>query len=259
MKTWLTPQHYTKFAPLKTTPSMIQFNLDELNLEFSPLSPIQRVRKLYDYFNDDEVLFTSSFGTNSVGLLHLLSRIHPTQRIHFIDTTYHFEETLAYKEQFTREFGLKVVDIVPEREGNQYTLESRLWETDSNQCCAINKVQPLEKVKAQHKVWMSGLMGHQTEYRANLPIFQWKGGMLKFHPLIDLKEEHFHRYVKFFRLPQHPLKAKGYDSIGCSHCTTEGCGREGRWKGKAKSECGLHPDYFKRLLEKQQQEQRLFY
>ncbi len=232
---------------------MIQFNLDELNREFASLSPIQRVKRLYAHFEEKDVLFTSSFGANSVGLLHLLSRIRPTQTIHFIDTTYHFEETIRYKKQITEAFGLKVVDIVPEKSANEFTRQTELWATDSNQCCDVNKVQPLEKVKAQHKVWMSGLMGHQTDYRADLPIFQWKDGLLKFHPLIDVSEEHFHRYVNFFRLPQHPLKSEGYDSIGCSHCTSKGCGREGRWQGQEKSECGLHPDYFKKLLEKQGQ------
>ncbi|MEZ4887275.1 MAG: phosphoadenylyl-sulfate reductase [Chitinophagales bacterium] len=232
---------------------MIPVNVDELNREFALLSPIQRVKKLYAYFEEKDVLFTSSFGANSVGLLHLLSRIRPEQTVHFIDTSYHFEETIAYKNQIVKEFGLKVVDIVPDKVDNEYTQDVRLWETDTNKCCNINKVEPLEKVKAQHKVWLSGLMAHQTEYRADLPIFQWKDGLLKCHPLIDVSEEQFHRYVNFFRLPQHPLKAEGYDSIGCSHCTSKGCGREGRWQGQEKSECGLHPDYFKKLLEKQGQ------
>ncbi len=232
---------------------MIQINVDELNREFAPLSPIQRVKRLYNYFHEKEVLFTSSFGTNSVGLLHLMSRIRPSQKVHFIDTSYHFEDTINYKNQLTDEFGLEVVDIVPDKADNAFTRQTELWKTDTNQCCNVNKVQPLDKVKARHRVWLSGLMAHQTEFRADLPIFQWKDGMLKFHPVIDVPEEQFHRYVRFFQLPQHPLKEKGYDSIGCSHCTSKGCGREGRWQGQEKTECGLHPDYFKKLLEKQQQ------
>lgn len=215
-------------------------NLDKLNKIFQPLSFKERIRRLYDFFPEEQVLLTSSFGTNSAFLLHLISRVRPSQAVHFIDTTYHFPETIAYKKELENRWKLKIVDVRPDRHLNHFTKNEQSWKSDSDLCCSINKVMPLDEVKSEHKVWFSGLMSNQTRFRSGLEIFVQHGDIIKFHPLIDLTSEDVLRYKSFFRLPEHPLLSKGYGSVGCAHCTQKGEGRSGRWKGKGKTECGLH-------------------
>lgn len=219
-------------------------SVELLNDIFAPLPFEQRIRLLYKYFTEKEVLCTSSFGANAVFLLYWLQQIKPTQPIHFIDTTYHFPETLAYKEQLTKRYGLQVVDILPEPVENDLTRDEKWWIEHPRMCCSINKVVPLEPVKARHKVWISGLMAYQTEFRSHLRVFERQGDILKFHPFIDLDEGELLYHFSLHNLPRHPLEAEGYGSIGCLHCTKKGEGRDGRWKGQARTECGLHPSYF---------------
>lgn len=213
-------------------------DVEALNKKYTPLSPEQRIAELYTDFSN--ILLTSSFGTTSVYLLHLFSSTHPEQHVHFLDTTYHFPETLAYKERLTRTLGLNVVDLKGDEWRNKFTLQDRTWKKDPDLCCSINKVEPLEKIKAGFEIWVSGLMRGQNEHRKNLQVFEERGGILKFYPIIDQTEEQVKAYVKQHKLPAHPLARAGYASVGCTHCTSEGKAREGRWINKSKTECGLH-------------------
>lgn len=219
-------------------------SIELLNDVFTPLSFMERIQLLYKYFDQSEVLMTSSFGTKSVFLLHLISEINPLQKVHFIDTTYHFQETLQYKEQLTNLFGLDVINIKPGKAENDLTKEGEWWQDHPKMCCTINKVAPLEPIKAKHKVWISGLMSYQTSFRSRLRIFEKQGDIIKFHPIIDIDEGEFLYHLSSNELPAHPLEASGYGSVGCTHCTAQGDGRSGRWKGSSKTECGLHPGYF---------------
>jgi phosphoadenosine phosphosulfate reductase len=108
----------------------------------------------------------------------------------------------------------------------------------------MNKVVPLELIKVRHKIWISGLMSNQTNFRSELGVFEQQEDIIKFHPIIDMDEGEFLYWKSFYKLPSHPLEAKAYSSIGCVHCTAKGAGRDSRWKGKEKTECGLHPNYF---------------
>lgn len=218
--------------------------VDFLNKLFEPLNYQERLEKLYELFHADEILITSSFGTKSVFLLHLLSRINPGQQIHFIDTGYHFPETLRYKQQLAEDFGLEVIDVHPNPERHAITRDQELWNSDPDRCCHINKVEPLNDIKPDYSVWISGLMGYQTDFRSDQRLFEWDGQVLKCHPLIDIDEGEFLYHVSYHDLPQHPLEAEGFGSVGCTHCTERGKGRSGRWQGQEKTECGLHPDYF---------------
>ena len=219
-------------------------SVELLNDIFMPLNFEERIRLLYRYFDEKDVLFTSSFGGNSVFLLYFVSSIRPTQTVHFIDTTYHFEETLTYKRQLTERFGLRVVDILPGPEENALTREEKWWKDHPRMCCSINKVVPLEAVKARHKVWISGLMAFQTEFRSHLRVFERQGDILKFHPLVEVGEWEVLYHFSLHNLPRHPLEAQGYGSIGCTHCTQKGEGRSGRFNGQGRTECGLHPSFF---------------
>ena len=221
-------------------------SLDLLNDIFKDLTFKERLKKMYNYFNEEEVLMTSSFGTKSIFLLHLISQIRPHQKVHFIDTTYHFKETLEYKQQVIDFLNLDVVNVTPAPAENALTRDEQWWNDHPKMCCTINKVAPLEPIKAAHQIWISGLMAYQTPFRSRLNIFEQQGDIVKFHPLIDIDEGEFLYYMDYFKLPKHPLEAQGYGSIGCEHCTVKGEGRSGRWVGKEKTECGLHPGYFRK-------------
>lgn len=219
-------------------------SVEELNAIFTPLSFKERIEKLYQYFPQREILYTSSFGTKSVFLLHLIHQIRPSQRVHFIDTNYHFAETQDYKKQIAKQFNLQVVDVQPSEAEHNITKEDQWWIEHPKMCCSVNKIVPMEPLIATHKVWISGLMSAQTDFRSRLRVFEQQGDIIKFHPLIDIDEGEFLYHLDFYKLPRHPLEAQGYGSIGCTHCTVKGEGRTGRWQGKAKTECGLHPSYF---------------
>ena len=212
--------------------------LEELNIKYLLLSPEERIRELYKDF--DKVLFTSSFGTTAAYLLHLFHKVNPNETIYFLDTTYHFNETIEYKETLTRLLNLNVVDVKPEDWKNNFTQKDKTWNTDPDLCCSINKVEPIDKIKVNYDVWVSGLMSAQSAHRQNLKVFEQKDDIIKFYPLIDQNEANAKDHMKANALPQHPLLSQGYSSVGCFHCTVAGKGRSGRWVNKSKTECGLH-------------------
>ncbi|MCW9706989.1 phosphoadenylyl-sulfate reductase [Fodinibius salsisoli] len=217
---------------------MYLVNKEKINRSLSAKIVDARVAQIFNSFED--VLVTSSFGTTSVVLLHLVSRIKPDWPIYFIDTGYHFEETLSYKRRLTRLLDLNVIDLHPDSSSHEATEKEQLWIKDSDKCCKINKLAPIEQIKKKHKVWMSGLIGFQNRHRSTLKIIDEKDEILKFYPLIDWNSSLVEEYITSHSLPQHPLKEQGYHSVGCTHCTVPGVGREGRWNNQVKTECGLH-------------------
>ena len=214
--------------------------LADLNEKYRNLSVEERIRELYNDFAPEKVMLTSSFAATSAFFLYLFSRVHPDQPAFFIDTGFHFPETLEYKRKLTERYGLKVVDIRAEDWKHEFTVKDQTWKSDPDFCCSINKVEPLEEIKQNYDVWASGLMRWQTDHRAGLDIFEERGGIIKFYPLIDITKEERDDYIKAHQLPFHPLVFKGYSSIGCRHCTVPGEDRSGRWNNCPKTECGLH-------------------
>lgn len=217
-----------------------QARIAALNEKYRPLSVGERVRTLYQDFPGEKVMLTSSFAATSAFLLHVFSRNAPQQPVYFIDTGFHFPQTLAYKQKLIDLFGLTVVDVRAEDWKHEFTVQDETWRKDPDFCCSINKVEPLYALKHQFDVWASGLMRWQTEHRASLDIFEARSGIIKFYPLIDLTREQRDAYIKEHQLPFHPLVAVGYSSIGCTHCTSPGLDRSGRWNNSPKTECGLH-------------------
>lgn len=186
------------------------------------------------------VLVTSSFGTTSAILLHIISRLRASHPIYFIDTGYHFPETLEYKETLTRRLGLNVIDIHPDATRHEETRQKEFWTSEPDRCCRINKVEPLRAVQQRHVIWVSGLMAWQNAHRSRFELLEDRGNLFKFYPLLDWSRRQAANYYAQLGLPRHPLEARGYESIGCSHCTQPGRGRDGRWAGSGKTECGLH-------------------
>ena len=220
--------------------------IEKLNEHFTSLEVEERLQLLYETFDTEEVLLTSSFGADSALLLHLISRVNPAQKVHFIDTGFHFPETYFYKKQLADRFGLRVEVIQAPKDILQLTRQVKLWKKYPNICCYLNKVSLLESFKAGYQVWISGVRGYQTPHRSALRFFARSSGqsnLLKCCPLLDMDEQKSEAYKRRHGLPAHPLTCEGYGSIGCFNCTVKGCGRNGRWAGKGKSECGLHVEY----------------
>ncbi len=213
--------------------------LEQINKALSSSLIDARLAYILNKFQD-KALITTSFGTTSALLLSFLSRVRPGFPVHFIDTGYLFEETVAYKEELTRLLDLNIITHRPELAQHEATRVAQLWESDPDACCGVNKVAPLETVKAQHEVWISGLIGYQNGYRSGLDIIQERTDIYRFYPLIDWTKEQVDDYFSYFGLPRHPLERMGFGSLGCTHCTKKGKGRDGRWGGSGKTECGLH-------------------
>lgn len=211
-----------------------------LNEKYRDLSLHQRIEELYRDFGPAEVMLTSSFAATSAFLLKLFSDVNREQLVYFIDTGYHFDETLEYKSRLSEIYGLRVKSVSAIQEEYEFTKNDETWKKNPDFCCSINKVKPLDRIKAHYTVWVSGLMKWQSDYRSTLDIFEYRGEILKFYPLLDVSKEQRDKFISKYDLPFHPLVEKGYHSIGCSHCTKPGEERNGRWNNSPKTECGLH-------------------
>ncbi len=224
----------------ETKKSISKSKLEALNKKYKSLDLKSRISTLYSDFDTSEIMLTSSFAATSAFLLKLFSEVKPNQVVYFIDTGYHFEETLAYKKQLTQTYGLNVKSVRAISNEHAFTTKDQTWKKNPDFCCSINKVKPLDLIKSNYSVWVSGLMKWQSDHRSSLNIFEQRKDILKFYPLLDVSKEERDAFIKKHQLPFHPLVKKGYHSIGCKHCTVPGEDRSGRWNNNPKTECGLH-------------------
>ncbi len=215
-------------------------DIEDLNLKYKLLPARDRIKELYLDFNISDIMLTSSFAATSAFLLKLVSDINTQQEVFFIDTGYHFEDTLTYRSTLEKKYNLNVKSVSAIKEEHEFTTKDETWKKNPDFCCSINKVKPLDLIKQNYKIWMSGLMEWQSDHRASLDIFEKRGDIVKFYPLLDITKAQRDAYIEEHNLPFHPLVAKGYHSIGCKHCTLPGEDRSGRWNNNPKTECGLH-------------------
>lgn len=194
-----------------------------------------------------KMFVSSSFQSHSIVLLHIISRIDKSIPVYFINTGYHFPESIDFRDQIVKEFGLKLVDLKSDTPRMlQKDINGRfLFTTDPDYCCHINKVLPMEKVLAEHDIWINGVRGDQSAVRKAMQVEQpAPHHSTRYHPMLDWDNRSIFQYRKEFNLPEHPLESKGYISIGCEPCTRkfdlEMQERESRWYGLNKTECGLH-------------------
>jgi phosphoadenosine phosphosulfate reductase len=198
-----------------------------------------------------QVGLTTSFQNSGIVLIDMIRKIAFGFPIFFIDTGFHFPETLEFKARLVREWGLNVHTIIPQMSRARQEKEHGplLYERDPDLCCRINKVIPLEALKKEIGLrnWISALRKDQSETRKDLaPVMTDAKGNLRIHPLAGWTRERVWGYIRERGLPYHPLYDQGYGSIGCFPpcCTSknvhEGDERAGRWRGKGKTECGLH-------------------
>lgn len=196
-----------------------------------------------------KIFTTSSFQTHSIVLLHILSKIDNSIPVYFINTGYHFPETIAFRDQLAEMFKLNLKDVssFTPRHMQKDAQGKLLFTSDPDFCCYLNKVQPLEPILAEHDVWVNGVRGDQSSVRKSFKIEEKAPhDVIRFHPMLDWTTKMIEAYIKEHNLPRHPLEAKGYFSIGCEPCTRkfdlEWNAREGRWFGLKKTECGLNTD-----------------
>lgn len=193
------------------------------------------------------IALVSSFGAESVVLLHLMSIIDRTLPVLFIDTQMLFPETLTYQAEVASQLGLSNVQIVVARTDDLTAQDPNdtLHRRDTDACCALRKSQPLENVLSGFDAWITGRKRFQAGTRAALEFFEEDGDhRIKVNPLAHWAPQDVQDYMINNRLPRHPLVAKGYPSIGCAPCTSPvkvgEDPRAGRWRYSAKEECGIH-------------------
>lgn len=198
-------------------------------------------------------MFTSSsFQSHSLVLLHMLSRIDRSIPVYFLNTGYHFPETVAFVDQITERLKLNTVRLNPILPKHQQRDASGnlLFTSDPDYCCFLNKTQPMETVLREYDIWINGVRADQSLVRKAMKVEQpAPHDTLRFHPMLDWSVQDIYAYLREFDLPRHPLDAKGYSSIGCEPCTKKPdpdmYEREARWYGMNKVECGLNTDLAK--------------
>ncbi len=189
----------------------------------------------------------SSFGAESVVLLHMVSVIDRTTPVLFLDTEMLFPETLQYQREVADSLALNNLRVL--RPDHEQTFlrdpDARLHQTDTDACCSLRKSEPLENALKPYEAWITGRKRYQGGKRAALDFFEEEDGKrIKINPLAHWGPQDIQDYLTNNRLPRHPLVAKGYPSIGCAPCTTRTAPgedpRAGRWRGQDKDECGIH-------------------
>ncbi|SMX34706.1 Phosphoadenosine phosphosulfate reductase [Actibacterium lipolyticum] len=193
------------------------------------------------------IAMVSSFGAESVVLLHMLSVINPATPILFIDTQMLFEETLTYQQEVAAHLGLTDVRTIrATREAvAAHDPDGLLHKSSTDACCDLRKTVPLENALSNFDAWITGRKRFQGKTRATLDFFENEGDTrIKINPLAHWTPDDVQDYIINNRLPRHPLVAKGYPSIGCAPCTSRVAPgedpRSGRWRDQDKEECGIH-------------------
>ncbi|MBW8855545.1 MAG: phosphoadenylyl-sulfate reductase [Bradyrhizobium sp.] len=193
-----------------------------------------------------KLALVSSFGTESAALLKVMADVDPAIPVVFLDTGWLFEETLAYRDTLIATLGLRDVrSIKPLEETLSREDPAReLWFSDPDACCRIRKVEPLARALAPFSAWINGRKRFQGGLRAELAVVEDDGAKLKFNPFANVTREEIQAIYRRANLPQHPLVASGYLSVGCMPCSSRTVPdedtRAGRWRGRPKTECGIH-------------------
>ena len=222
-------------------------DLEKLNQQFEKKQPQEILRWGIEEFRP-KIAMTSSFQTESVVLLHMVSEIDPSLTIFFLETGWHFKETVDFKNEIVKHLGLtNVVDLKADpkkRETFNTETGNKPYEVNPDYCCQINKVEPLDEALEGFDAWISGIRRSQSRTRKDVRILEGYQNLFKINPFANATSGDIWWYIKEHNLPKHPLTDKGYLSIGCWPCTKPvqpgDDERSGRWAGKEKMECGIH-------------------
>jgi phosphoadenosine phosphosulfate reductase len=214
----------------------------KLRPDLEPLDASGVLGYVVDRFHP-RVAVACSFQKESVVVLDLLLQIAPDARIFTLDTHVLFPETYETWQRVEARYGIEIQVHQGPSLGRQAALYGdRLWASDPDKCCDLRKVKPLVQALEDVDAWISGVRRDQSVARAGTQKLAWdaKHEKWKANPLADWSEADVWDYISRHDLPYNPLHDQGYASIGCTHCTKPGAGRDGRWAGTGKTECGLH-------------------
>lgn len=169
-------------------------------------------------------------------VVDLAWRVEPRIEVFFLETGFHFTETLEVARRMRERYSLNLIELRPAADPAEY------WREGVEACCEARKVRPLAEYLAGKRAWVSGIRRADSPGRAAARAVEWDAarGIVKVNPIVAWTDADVARYVSEHEVIVNPLKVRGYESIGCWPCTRPGSGREGRWAGTARSECGLH-------------------
>ncbi|MDE4143149.1 MAG: phosphoadenylyl-sulfate reductase [Pseudophaeobacter sp. bin_em_oilr2.035] len=193
-----------------------------------------------------QIALVSSFGAESVVLLHMAAVIDPAVPVLFVDTELLFTETLVYQQEVSERLGLRNVQVIRAEDIAEKDPYGALRFSDTDACCHLRKTVPLQNALSGFDGWITGRKRFQSGSRAALDFFEVEDGTgrIKVNPLAHWAPEDVRAYMEENRLPRHPLVAQGYPSIGCAPCTSKVAEgedpRAGRWRDQNKEECGIH-------------------
>ncbi|WP_375546115.1 phosphoadenylyl-sulfate reductase [Sedimentimonas flavescens] len=225
----------------------IELRVAALNDRYRHHAAVSVMEKALKDADTGEVALVSSFGAESVVLLHMVSIIAPGTPVLFIDTLLLFQETLDYQRDVAAKLGLTNVRNITASEAalKLDDPDGTLHQFNTDACCNLRKTVPLETALSGYDAWITGRKRYQGDTRSTIDFFEVETPTrMKINPLAHWGREDLEEYIVQNRLPRHPLVAKGYPSIGCAPCTSPvkpgEDPRAGRWRGQTKTECGIH-------------------
>ncbi len=219
---------------------------EELDHALRHAAPAEVIARALQTVGRERLALVSSFGTESAALLKVMADVDAAIPVIFLDTGWLFEETLAYRDTLIATLGLRDVRSIKPLEETlrREDGDRELWFSDPDACCRIRKVEPLQRALAPFSAWINGRKRFQGGLRADIPFVEDDGTRLKFNPFAHTSREEIEAIYAQANLPPHPLVASGYLSVGCMPCTSRSSPdedvRAGRWRGQAKTECGIH-------------------
>ena len=233
-------------STLAVSPSVGHTPVAALDAALRTASPQQVIAAALQAIGRERLAVVSSFGTESDALLKVTADVDPAIPVIFLDTGHMFAETLAYRDQLIEILGLRDVrSVAPDATAlAREDADNDLWFSDPDACCRIRKVEPLARALAPFTAWINGRKRFQGGLRAAIPVVEQDGARVKFNPFANVAREDIAEIYRAANLPQHPLVAAGFRSIGCMPCTSRSDANEddraGRWRGRGKTECGIH-------------------
>ena len=196
----------------------------------------------------ESVAISSAFGAEGMVLIDMASRVRKKFRLFTLDTEFLFPETYSLMDQIEQRYGITIERVFPlnSPEEQERVLGPALWQSNSDLCCQLRKVEPLQRKLGELRAWITSIRRDQTAARAAAGKVEWdeKFGLVKINPIADWNSKQVWQYIREHGVPYNALHERNYPSIGCTHCTRAvrpgEDPRAGRWAGSSKTECGLH-------------------
>ena len=224
------------------SPAIVAKSLDQ---KYAGLPAEDFLRAVMEQEFAGRIAVVSSFGAEAAVLLYLVSKIDRSTPVVFLETGMHFAQTLSYRDRIAGMLGLTDVRSITPDPGDvaEHDPDESLWQWDTDKCCHIRKVLPLDRALSGFDAWINGRKQIHGGSRVRLPRVEAGGKLIKVNPLAHWTREEINAAFEESGLPRHPLVEQGFPSIGCWPCTQQAIGpelRAGRWSGSEKDECGIH-------------------